>query len=124
MGVACSRSPLLTGRIWPGPIPKLLRTVPDSLKVSQTACQSLFLPSSTSSLLGFAKMNPITWLWGKIKAHEKVHVAWCVTGIVGCLMLYGVLQVSAQTMLMTWSTGQVWMLRRQTARCTLCRSAL
>ena len=28
-----------------------------------------------------------------VKANEKLHVAWCVTGIVGCLLLYGVLQV-------------------------------
>ena len=28
-----------------------------------------------------------------LKANERVHVSWCVTGIVGCLLLYGVLQV-------------------------------
>lgn len=35
---------------------------------------------------------PFAFVWGKIKANERVHVAWCVTGIVGCLMVYGVLQ--------------------------------
>jgi hypothetical protein len=28
-----------------------------------------------------------------VKANDKLHMAWCVTGIVGCLLLYGVLQV-------------------------------
>jgi len=27
------------------------------------------------------------------QANEKLHLAWCVFGVVGCLMLYGVLQV-------------------------------
>ncbi|CAD7695936.1 unnamed protein product [Ostreobium quekettii] len=31
-------------------------------------------------------------IWEFIKAHERVHVAFCVTGILGCLMCYGVLQ--------------------------------
>lgn len=35
---------------------------------------------------------PFAWIWSKIKANERIHVAWCVVGIVGCLMLYGVLQ--------------------------------
>ena len=32
-------------------------------------------------------------IWNRIKANERIHVIWCVVGIVGCLMLYGVLQV-------------------------------
>ncbi|GLC44683.1 hypothetical protein PLESTB_000974700 [Pleodorina starrii] len=43
-------------------------------------------------------MNPITWAWSRIKANDKVHIAWCVVGIVGCLMLYGVLQERIMTM--------------------------
>eukprot|EP00798_Chlamydomonas_sp_ICE-L_P012991 gene12991-5354_t len=37
-------------------------------------------------------MNPISALWAKVKANERLHVTWCVVGIVGCLMCYGVLQ--------------------------------
>lgn len=37
-----------------------------------------------------------TGLWAMVKANEKLHLAWCVIGVVGCLMLYGVLQVSAE----------------------------
>jgi hypothetical protein len=36
---------------------------------------------------------PLQSLTNYLKANEKVHVAWCVSGIVGCLLLYGVLQV-------------------------------
>jgi len=31
----------------------------------------------------------------KIKANNKAHVAFCVSGIIGCLVCYGVLQVRA-----------------------------
>jgi len=31
--------------------------------------------------------------FAKIKANDKLHLAWCVTGIIGCLVVYGVLQV-------------------------------
>lgn len=31
-------------------------------------------------------------LWKTITSNDKLHVAYCVVGIVGCLMLYGVLQ--------------------------------
>lgn len=37
--------------------------------------------------------SPIDWVWDKIKNNERAHLAWCVTGVVGCLMIYGVLQV-------------------------------
>eukprot|EP01024_Parvocaulis_polyphysoides_P030283 TRINITY_DN2750_c0_g1_i4.p1 TRINITY_DN2750_c0_g1~~TRINITY_DN2750_c0_g1_i4.p1 ORF type:complete len:361 (-),score=45.97 TRINITY_DN2750_c0_g1_i4:872-1954(-) len=38
-------------------------------------------------------MNPVSFAFETyIRAHEKVHIAFCVVGIVGCLMLYGVLQ--------------------------------
>ncbi len=37
-------------------------------------------------------MNPVATIWARIKSNERLHVAWCVFGIVGCLMLYGVLQ--------------------------------
>jgi hypothetical protein len=37
--------------------------------------------------------GPFQPLQNYLKANEKVHVAVCVTGIVGCLLLYGVLQV-------------------------------
>jgi hypothetical protein len=37
--------------------------------------------------------SPIDSVWQKIKANDRLHVAWCVVGIVGCLMFYGVLQV-------------------------------
>jgi len=36
--------------------------------------------------------NPIDAVWNRIRANERLHVIWCVVGIVGCLMLYGVLQ--------------------------------
>ena len=29
----------------------------------------------------------------RIRKNDKVHVAWCVGGVIGCLVLYGVLQV-------------------------------
>ena len=33
-------------------------------------------------------------IFQKIKANDKLHLAWCVSGIIGCLVVYGVLQVS------------------------------
>lgn len=39
-----------------------------------------------------ASPNPFMKAFAIIKANEKMHMAWCVTGIVGCLLLYGVLQ--------------------------------
>lgn len=39
-----------------------------------------------------APAGPIDSLWFYIKSNETLHVIWCVVGIVGCLMLYGVLQ--------------------------------
>lgn len=33
-------------------------------------------------------------IWAKIKSNEKLHLAWCVGGIIGCLVVYGVLQVN------------------------------
>lgn len=38
-------------------------------------------------------MGPVSSFMNYLKANEKMHVAWCVSGIVGCLLLYGVLQV-------------------------------
>jgi len=32
-------------------------------------------------------------LMQRIKANDKVHVTFCVSGIIGCLVVYGVLQV-------------------------------
>eukprot|EP01025_Chloroclados_australasicus_P060577 TRINITY_DN778_c1_g1_i1.p1 TRINITY_DN778_c1_g1~~TRINITY_DN778_c1_g1_i1.p1 ORF type:complete len:386 (-),score=37.87 TRINITY_DN778_c1_g1_i1:1387-2466(-) len=38
-------------------------------------------------------MNPLSLAFDKfIRSNERVHVGYCVIGIVGCLMLYGVLQ--------------------------------
>lgn len=34
-------------------------------------------------------------LFSKIKKNDKLHLAWCVGGVIGCLVLYGVLQVTA-----------------------------
>ncbi|GAX76374.1 hypothetical protein CEUSTIGMA_g3820.t1 [Chlamydomonas eustigma] len=31
-------------------------------------------------------------IWNNVKANERAHVCFCVVGIVGCLMIYGVLQ--------------------------------
>lgn len=39
-----------------------------------------------------------------VKANERLHMAWCVTGIVGCLLLYGVLQVRNNRVLVTAET--------------------
>lgn len=33
--------------------------------------------------------------FARIKANDKLHLAWCVSGIIGCLVAYGVLQVRA-----------------------------
>lgn len=33
-------------------------------------------------------------LMQRIKANDKVHVSFCVSGIIGCLVVYGILQVS------------------------------
>jgi hypothetical protein len=33
-------------------------------------------------------------VWARIKANDKIHMAWCVSGIIGCLVVYGVLQAS------------------------------
>lgn len=32
-------------------------------------------------------------LFARIKRNEKLHLAWCCTGVIGCLIVYGVLQV-------------------------------
>ncbi len=29
----------------------------------------------------------------RVKANERLHLAWCCTGVIGCLVAYGVLQV-------------------------------
>ncbi len=31
--------------------------------------------------------------FSRIKKNDKVHIAYCVSGVIGCLVLYGVLQV-------------------------------
>uniref|UniRef100_A0A7S3VIB7 Sugar phosphate transporter domain-containing protein n=1 Tax=Dunaliella tertiolecta TaxID=3047 RepID=A0A7S3VIB7_DUNTE len=46
---------------------------------------------------GKKRMNIISPLWERIKANDKLHLAWCVSGVVGCLMLYGVLQERIMT---------------------------
>lgn len=38
-------------------------------------------------------LGPMNRFMTYLRNNEKLHVAWCVTGIVGCLLLYGVLQV-------------------------------
>ena len=38
-------------------------------------------------------LEPINKFMGFLRQNEKLHVAWCVTGIVGCLLVYGALQV-------------------------------
>jgi hypothetical protein len=48
--------------------------------------------SSAGALAGGGS-GPVNQMWNKIKASERGHVIFCVVGIVGCLMLYGVLQV-------------------------------
>ena len=35
-------------------------------------------------------------LMAKIKSNDKAHVAFCVSGIIGCLVCYGVLQVGGE----------------------------
>eukprot|EP00197_Chlamydomonas_leiostraca_P013869 CAMPEP_0202867492 /NCGR_PEP_ID=MMETSP1391-20130828/9464_1 /ASSEMBLY_ACC=CAM_ASM_000867 /TAXON_ID=1034604 /ORGANISM="Chlamydomonas leiostraca, Strain SAG 11-49" /LENGTH=389 /DNA_ID=CAMNT_0049547541 /DNA_START=127 /DNA_END=1296 /DNA_ORIENTATION=- len=45
-------------------------------------------PKATGKM-GF---NPFGAIWERIKANERLHMGWCVLGVVGCLMLYGVLQ--------------------------------
>lgn len=32
--------------------------------------------------------------FARIQANDKVHLAWCVGGVIGCLVAYGVLQVT------------------------------
>ena len=58
---------------------------------------SLLLHRSTK--LGAAKTRPtmgLLALWddvfAKVRANEKLHLAWCCTGVIGCLVVYGVLQ--------------------------------
>lgn len=38
-------------------------------------------------------LEPFNKFMNYLKQNERLHVAWCVTGIVGCLLLYGALQV-------------------------------
>lgn len=38
-------------------------------------------------------LGPMNRFMTYLRNNERMHVAWCVTGIVGCLLLYGVLQV-------------------------------
>lgn len=37
-------------------------------------------------------LNFFESLFVKIKANDKLHLAWCVSGIIGCLVIYGILQ--------------------------------
>lgn len=37
-------------------------------------------------------LEPVNNLMAYLRQNEKLHVAWCVTGIVGCLLVYGALQ--------------------------------
>lgn len=46
-------------------------------------------PPKTASMI-----SPVSWLWGRIRANDKLHIAYCAAGVVGCLMVYGVLQAS------------------------------
>lgn len=41
----------------------------------------------------------INAMWERIKANDRLHMGWCVFGVVGCLMLYGVLQVGGASRL-------------------------
>jgi hypothetical protein len=38
-------------------------------------------------------LEPINKFMSYLRQNERLHVAWCVGGIVGCLLLYGALQV-------------------------------
>jgi hypothetical protein len=53
------------------------------------------VPSTPSKADNVSVVTPFT---NFLKTHEKLHIAWCVCGIVGCLLLYGVLQVSPCTL--------------------------
>lgn len=33
--------------------------------------------------------------FSRVRANEKLHLAWCCGGVIGCLVAYGVLQVRA-----------------------------
>ena len=37
-------------------------------------------------------LNFFESMFVKIKANDKLHLAWCVSGIIGCLVIYGILQ--------------------------------
>jgi hypothetical protein len=54
-------------------------------------------PVSTQSKSAFSKPISVTARFSQLLHHlrtnEKAHIAWCVIGIVGCLLLYGALQV-------------------------------
>jgi hypothetical protein len=60
--------------------------------------------------------GPLGRLWDGIKGNERLHLAWCAVGVVGCLMLYGVLQASERG-------GNSKQLRGTGTACTLAAAA-
>lgn len=44
--------------------------------------------------------------FGRIRANERLHLAWCCGGVIGCLVLYGVLQVPRGMVMVGWRGQQ------------------
>ena len=51
----------------------------------------------------------------RVRKNDKVHVAWCVGGVIGCLVLYGVLQVRSEAACarQTWALSLAAVFGRQ-----------
>lgn len=41
-------------------------------------------------------LEPVNKMMRYIEKNDKLHVAWCVAGIFGCMLLYGSLQVCSK----------------------------
>lgn len=44
-----------------------------------------------------ASASPVSGVWAKIKSNDTLHILWCCFGVVGCLMVYGILQERIMT---------------------------
>lgn len=73
-------------------VPFYVKTLPTLQSAASTRMKSESGGGESLDAAAVA-LGPMNRFMTYLRNNEKLHVAWCVTGIVGCLLLYGVLQV-------------------------------
>jgi hypothetical protein len=58
-------------------------------------------------------------VFSRVRANEKAHLAWCCTGVIGCLVAYGVLQARSK-----FKGPESWPPHRPAPRCARPTNAL